>query len=285
MQRPRAGSKVKRTIASPTVRTPKPARFAVSKPARKPLKAALPATPATPLYPMRINKYLALKGHATRRDADELISKKRVFINGRVAELGDKVMESDNVELRQRGTPTTYTYLAFHKPMGTNTHEADSNEAGEESIQDSLSPELRKLHLFPVGRLDKNSHGLLILTNDGRITDRLLNPKYAHEKSYDVKTKMPLRASFKEYMEKGVDIEGYITQPAKVQILSESRFRITLTEGKTHQVRRMVVAMHNEVADLKRTSIMNITLGTLKTNSYRELEETELKEFLNRLGL
>ncbi len=136
-----------------------------------------------------------------------------------------------------------------------------------------------------MGRLDKASDGLIILTNDGRITDRLLNPAHAHEKTYDVTTKAPLRASFKDKMEGGVDIEGYTTKPAKVEMLGENRFRVTLTEGKSHQVRRMVVALFNEVASLKRTRIMNITLGTLKAGGYRPIEGEELREFLTGLGL
>ena len=208
---------------------------------------------------MRVNKYLAMKGIATRRDADVFVEKRKVFINGAVAQLGDKVAETDVVEIRGQERPKTYTYLAFNKPAGTDTHR---EAKGEPNVLDSLPSDLKRLALFPVGRLDKASSGLLILTNDGRITDRLLNPKYAHEKTYDVTTKKPLRSSFKEKMEAGVDIEGYMTQPAKVEIVAQDRFRVTLTEGKTHQVRRMVVALFNEVKSLKRASIMGCLLYT-----------------------
>ena len=249
---------------------------------RKPVSKTAVTVEAAPTFPMRINKYLALKGHATRRDADELINKKKVYINERVAELGDKVSETDVVEVRGNARPKAYAYIAFNKPTGTDTHQ---EETGTENILDSLPGDLKKLSLFPVGRLDKNSHGLIILTNDGRVTDRLLNPKYEHEKTYDVRTKQPLRSSFKEKMEAGVSIEGYLTKPAKVEILDEKRFRVTITEGKTHQVRRMVVALFNEVADLKRTSIMNIKMGPIKEGSYRVIEGKELEIFLTSLGL
>ena len=230
---------------------------------------------------MRINKFLAHKGHATRRDADALIEKGLVTINGVRAKLGDKVQETDTVEVKSRAL-RTYVYLAMNKPKGTITL---AETKGEEDVLSHLPSDLKRLHLFPLGRLDKESTGLLLLTNDGRVTDRLLNPDHEHIKTYDVTTKLPLRPSFAEYMEKGVDIEGYVTRPATVEILGESKFRITITEGKKHQIRRMVVAMHNEVKDLKRVGIMNIKLGTLAQGAYRRIDGKELATFLASLGL
>ena len=238
--------------------------------------------PNEALYPMRINKYLAQQGHATRREADTLVEKKAVLINGRIAQVGDKIEEGDVVEVRRNVRPGRYTYLAFNKPVDVDTHK---EATGSENILDSLPPEVKQLKLFPIGRLDKASHGLIILTNDGRITDRLLNPDHAHEKTYEVRTKLPLRATFKENMEGGVLIEGYMTRPAKVNILGEKAFRITLTEGKSHQIRRMVSALHNEVSDLRRMSIMNIKIGALKGGAFRPIEGEELSEFLHALGL
>lgn len=246
-----------------------------------PKKQAAPES-AEAVFPMRVNKYLAMKGFATRREADVLVEKKKVLINGQVAALGDKVKETDTVELRGQTRPKAYAYVVFNKPAGMDTHR---EATGEPNVLDSLPSDLKRLALFPVGRLDKASSGLLILTNDGRVTDRLLNPKYAHEKTYDVTTKKPLRTSFKEKMEAGVDIEGYITKPAKVEILAADRFRVTLTEGKTHQVRRMVVALFNEVKSLKRSSIMGVRLGPLKLGGYRPIEGKELEKFLTDLGL
>ena len=233
--------------------------------------------PAT-TYPMRINQYLARQGYSTRRGADELVSKGKVFINGRQAVLGDKVNEKDAVEVRKTFAKT-YKYFAYNKPKGVATH---ASNADEEDIEDNVG---RELGVFPVGRLDKDSYGLIILTNDGRITDRLLNPEKAHEKEYAVKTREKLRDSFEKHMEAGVDIGGYVTKPAKVKVTSDFAFSITLTEGKKHQIRRMVDTLHNQTADLKRVRIMNIELGSLKANQYRPIEGEELKTFLKNLGL
>lgn len=234
-------------------------------------------------YPVRINKYLAHAGHATRVGADALIKEGKVFINGRKAVLGDKVNEGDEVEVKGSAKRQALNvYFAYNKPRGIVTHSAQNDD---EDISDiaKKNPELRGT--FPIGRLDKDSSGLIILTNDGRVTDRMLNPDYEHTKQYFVRTERPLRASFKEFMEAGVDIEGYETKPAKVQIMGEKAFRITLTEGKKHQIRRMVVAMHNEVRELERTGIMNITLGNLSKGAWRKIEGAELKTFLKSLGL
>jgi len=214
-------------------------------------------------YPMRINKYLALKNISTRRGADELIKNKKIFINGKLALLGSKVNETDKIEVKG-AKPIAYKYFAYNKPVGIET--------------DSPQTEL-----FPIGRLDKASSGLLILTNDGRITDQLLNPKYFHEKEYLVKTKEKLRSNFKQKMEAGVDIEGYKTKPCKVKILSDFSFRVTLTEGKKHQIRRMCSNLFQEVAELKRERIMNIKLGNLKLKALREIKGEELSIFLKSL--
>jgi 23S rRNA pseudouridine2604 synthase len=243
--------------------------------------SSLPGTPSEG-FPMRINKYLAQLGHSTRRGADELIEKKRVTINGRIAELGDKVDEGDVVEVRASKKPTKYAYFAYNKPRGIITH---SPGEGENDIRDTLPALVKQFGVFPIGRLDKDSHGLIILTNDGRITDRLLHPDAEHEKEYVVRTKFRLRDSFKEHMEQGVDIEGYQTKPAKVRILGEQSFSLTIREGKKHQIRRMVVALHNEVADLKRSRIMNIKLGSLNAGEYRVIEGEELQTLLKALGL
>ena len=212
---------------------------------------------------MRINKYLALKKISTRRGADELVKEKKVFINGKLAVLGSKVIETDKVEVRGVKTKE-YLYFAYNKPIGIETN----------------SP---RADLFPLGRLDKNSHGLLILTNDGRITDQLLNPKYSHEKEYVVRTSNKLRSSFKNKMEAGVNIEGYLTKKCKVKIVNDFTFRIILTEGKKHQIRRMCSALFQEVADLKRERIMNIKLDNLKPNALREIKGEELATFLDQV--
>jgi 23S rRNA pseudouridine2604 synthase len=214
-------------------------------------------------YPMRINKYLALKKISTRRGADLLVAEKKVFINKKLAVLGSKVKETDVVEVK--GTKAKeYLYFAYHKPIG----------------EETSSP---REDLFPLGRLDKASHGLLVLTNDGRITDQLLNPRYFHEKEYVVRTKEKLRSSFKQKIEAGVNIEGYVTKPCKIKILSENTFKIIMTEGKKHQIRRMCSALFQEVADLKRERIMNIKLGTLNPNGLRAIKGKELATFLDQV--
>ena len=227
-------------------------------------------------YPVRINKYIASRGIATRKDADTLIEKGLVTINGRRAVLGDKVQGSDKVEVK--GARTKYRYFAYYKPSGVITH---SPEKGETDIMRSIP--LRSV--FPVGRLDKRSSGLIILTDDARVTDRLLNPEYTHDKEYRVTTREPLPNNFKKVLERGVDIGGYVTKPCTVEIRSDNKFSITLTEGKKHQIRRMCDVMKTSVAELQRVRVMNIKLGTLKPNEYRELKGQELEQFLKAIGL
>ena len=227
-------------------------------------------------YPMRINKYLAMKGLSTRKEADVLIAKGLVLINGKKAVLGQKVLETDLVEVR--GKKRTYRYIAFNKPHGVVTH---TPQYGEKSALESANLS----GVFPVGRLDKRSSGLLILTDDARVTDRLLNPKFVHEKEYRVLAKEKLPPRFKERMERGVNIEGYVTKQCKVAIQGEKSFSITLTEGKKHQIRRMCAALGADIQNLERTRIMNIKLAGLKVGEHRTLSGTELVEFLKALGL
>jgi len=251
-------------------------------------------------YPIRLNKYLALKNIATRRGADKLITDRKVFINGKVAVLGSQVKEGDKVEVKGH-KEVPYLYYAYNKPIGVITHspgedEVDIKESlkkqdntrkgnkAENKTQKKLEKKARIPEgVFPVGRLDKASHGLLILTNDGRITDKLLNPKYVHEKEYVVRTSNKLRNNFKDKMEAGVNIEGYKTKKCKVEIVNENTFRVTLTEGKKHQIRRMCSALFQEVADLKRIRVMNIKLDRLPSNSCRVIKGEELKVFLDQI--
>ncbi len=232
-------------------------------------------------FPMRINKYLARQGHATRRGADELVARGKVLINGRLAELGDQVRESDTVELRDSSKPKKYLYFAYHKPVGVITH---SPQEGEKDIKQSVRGGVMK-DVFPIGRLDKDSSGLIILTNDGRVTDRLLNPKYDHDKEYRVRTGDALREGFKKAMESGVNIEGYLTAPCAVRKTGPKSFTITLGEGKKHQIRRMVAALHNTVDELVRTRILNVRLEDLPSGEWRPIEGDELATFLQSIGL
>ncbi|HVB19837.1 MAG TPA: pseudouridine synthase [Candidatus Paceibacterota bacterium] len=230
-------------------------------------------------YPMRINKYLAHKGIATRRDADDLIARRKVRINGHIALLGEKVDESDNVELRGKSSSKKLLYYAYNKPIGISTH---SSRRGEKDIRKIAT---LPNDIFPVGRLDKNSSGLIILTNDGRVTDRLLNPIYEHDKEYRVRTGDPLRGSFKKAMEAGINIEGYLTKPCTVRKTGPKSFTITLTEGKKHQIRRMVAALHNTVVELERTRVLNIRLDNLAPGAWRPILGDDLTRFLSQISI
>jgi 23S rRNA pseudouridine2604 synthase len=228
------------------------------------------------VFPMRINKYLAHKNLCTRREADTLIQAGKVLINGRPAILGDKVQETDEVKVLFR--TKKYRYYAYNKPRGIITHSPGEDE---QDIKQSVPIQ----GVFPVGRLDKDSQGLIILTDDGRVTDKLLNPAYVHEKEYVVTTREPLAPNFRTRMEKGVNIEGYRTKQAKVRILGGKKFSIILTEGKKHQIRRMCAALGYAVAELERIRVMNIPLQGLKIGEHRELKGSELAKLLKSLGL
>ncbi len=286
--------------ASRTPSAPKPVTRAVKRATNAAMREKEALEGPKSEWPMRINKYLAQKGYATRKAADELINKRRVLINGRPAVLGDKVEETDNVEVRIDKTKPQkqLVYFAFNKPHSVMTHSAAANtkkpRSGASATSDlngdrdilNLVPELEEeFGVFPIGRLDKDSHGLIILTNDGRVTDRLLSPTRDHEKEYLVQVKLKLRESFKTHMEEGVNIEGYQTRPAKVRLTGANSFSIIITEGKKHQIRRMVVALFNEVRDLERVRILNIELGKLCSGKYRTIEGEELAMFLKSLGL
>lgn len=231
---------------------------------------------------MRINKYLALKKFASRREADELISAGKVKINGKKAVLGDKVNETDKVEVS--GTDKKYQYLAYYKGRGIITHSPAENEI---DIVTRLKKDYSITNVSPIGRLDKDSEGLIILSNDGRLTGPLLDPEANHEKEYEVTVDKNVSGMFLKLMSLGVDIEGYRTKPAKVKpsAKNEKRFNLTITEGKKHQIRRMCAALGYQVESLKRVRIMNVELGNLKPNQFRKISGTELKELMTTLGL
>ncbi len=232
-------------------------------------------------FPRRINKHLAMLGVDTRRGADDLIKAGKVTINGAVAKAGDWVHEGDRVEVAGAG-PKRYAYFAYHKPVGVVTH---SPQEGETGIKERTAFSGMPKDVFPLGRLDKASSGLILLTNDGRVTDRLLNPKFAHDKEYIVTTKERIGPSFQRILTKGVDIGGYVTLPSVVKLRGDHEFSIQLREGKKHQIRRMVVALRNDVVTLKRIRVMNVRLGTLKPGQARPIEGEELETFLKGLGL
>jgi len=233
-------------------------------------------------FPIRLNKYLAHTGVASRREADVLISDKKVLINGKVAEMGQKVEESDKVTLK--GKTKAKNYYAYYKGRGIITHSPGEHET---DIATRLAKDYGLTHVSPVGRLDKDSEGLIILSNDGRITGPLLNPDSGTEKEYDVIVDKPIRGIFIRAMAGGVDIEGYRTKPTEVQASknNDKRFSIILTEGKKHQIRRMCAALGYQIQTLKRVRVANIALDKLKPNQYRKISGDELTQLLTSLGL
>ena len=231
---------------------------------------------------MRINKYLAEKNYTTRRGADELIKQGLVLINGRKAVLGDQVSAEDKVVVSPKVHQKKYIYLAYNKPEGIVTN---LPQGGEKEIKDNIKT---KHGVFPVGRLDKDSSGLIILTDDGRITKPLLSPEREHDKEYLVKVDKTFDENFLEKMAGGIQIKKpdgrYKTKPTEIKRHSRDSFKIILTEGKKRQIRRMCEALGYRVKDLRRIRIMNINIGTLKPNEHRTLGGSELKTFLKNLG-
>lgn len=226
----------------------------------------------------RINKYLADKNYATRRGADALVSAGKVFINGKKAVLGDKVEEGDKVTVAGFESPK-YVYYAYYKPAGVATL---SSGKGEKAIADVAKfPE----KVFPLGRLDKDSEGLLIMTNDGRLTDKLLNPKFEHEKEYLVEVDRPITHQFLVKMSHKVDIGIGKTKESKIRKKSNNTFEIILSEGKNRQIRRMCGVFGYGVRRLVRFRVMNILLGRLKPNQFKKLSTRELGIFLKSLGI
>ncbi len=233
-------------------------------------------------FPMRINKYLAHQGIASRREADVLVEAKKILINGIKAKNGDQVLENDTVEVI--GATKTKSYLVYYKGRGIITHSPSEREV---DIAQRLLKDYGISNVAPIGRLDKDSEGLMILSNDGRITGPLLDPESGHEKEYEVVVDKAISGMFVKAMTSGVDIEGYRTKPAKVTAAksNDKRFTIVLTEGKKHQIRRMCAALGYQIQSLKRVRIMNIKLDKLKPNQYRKLVSAELEDFLKELGI
>lgn len=234
-------------------------------------------------FPMRINKYLAHAGYATRHGADALIEKGKVFVNGRRAVVGMQVFVDDVIEVRGQ-EKQEYRYILYYKQRGVITH---SPEGDEVDILTRIYKDHGITDVFPLGRLDKDSEGLILLTNDGRVTERLLNPNTEHEKEYEVSVDKNVTPYFLRRLGYGVTIEGYRTKPTltKADPTNVHKFNITLTEGKKHQVRRMCAALGYQVKALKRVRIMNLFLRPLRPGQYRELNQREKTIFLGTLGL
>lgn len=230
---------------------------------------------------VRLNKYLADRKLASRREADVLIAEGKVLVNGKKAVIGQKIGEDDIVRLSPSATRAK-NYIAYYKGAGIITH---SPKEGEVDIVTKIKKDYSLTGLSPIGRLDKASEGLILLSDDGLVTGALLEPGNENEKEYEVIVDKPVTAGLLKKLARGVRIEGYLTKPALAVKKSEKSFRIVLTEGKKHQIRRMCAALGWQVKNLKRVRIVNIELGRLKPNQYRKIAGKELQDFLKEIGL
>jgi 23S rRNA pseudouridine2604 synthase len=227
---------------------------------------------------VRINKFLSETGFCSRREADKLIEQGRVTINGIVPEMGTKISMNDEVRVNGklvRENRKKRIYLAFNKPAGI---ECTTNQEVKDNIVDYINYQER---IFPIGRLDKASEGLIFMTNDGDIVNKILRARNNHEKEYIVTVNRPITDRFIERMANGIPILDTVTRKCKVEQVSKFVFRIILTQGLNRQIRRMCEYLDYEVTALKRTRIINISLD-VPIGRYRELTNKEIEE-LNQL--
>jgi 23S rRNA pseudouridine2604 synthase len=230
---------------------------------------------------MRIHKYISLTGYCSRRKTKHLIESGRITVNGVSCNKDTDVLEGDEVLIDNRPIPrkTSSIYLAFNKPVGIT---CTANPEIEGNILECVQVPER---VFPVGRLDKASQGLILLTNDGELANRISQSDYGHEKEYEVTVDQPITSLFLLKMAEGVPILDTVTKPALTEYVSKYVFRITLTQGLNRQIRRMCKTLGYEVEKLQRIRIMNIHLHALETGKWRELETKELLELKKSLNL
>lgn len=221
---------------------------------------------------IRLNKWISETGICSRREADTFIAEGQVKVNGIVAQMGVRVGADDVVELRgQRlGKKPKRVYLAYHKPVGVT---CTTERKIRSNIVDAVNYPQR---IFPVGRLDRPSEGLILLTNDGDIVNKILRAGNGHDKEYIVTLARPFNDDFLVKMRAGVPILDTVTKPCEAQRMSRKTFRIILTQGLNRQIRRMAEYLGHEVVKLKRVRIMHINLGDLPAGEYRELNGSEL---------
>jgi len=225
---------------------------------------------------LRLNKFISESGVCSRREADKWIADGRVSVNGAIATLGTQVGEADDVRIDGApiGQKKARVYIALNKPVGI-TSTSEAHVAG--NIVDLVGYEER---IFPVGRLDKDSEGLILLTNDGDIVNEILRSENNHEKEYLVTVDRPITDLSLTMLASGVRIMGETTKPAKVSRIGERGFRIILTQGLNRQIRRMCSALGYQVRRLQRVRISNIHLGSLAPGQWRRLTEAELSALL-----
>ena len=225
---------------------------------------------------IRVNKYIASSGLCSRREADTIIAAGKVTINGKVCEAGTKVLPGDVVAVNGKAVipESNMLYIALNKPLGI-TCTTDLRDPS--NIIDFLGLDER---VFPIGRLDKNSSGLILLTNDGSVVNKLLRAENGHEKEYKVTVDRPIDSSFVSAMEGGLPILDQVTLPCRVIPESARTFRIVLHQGLNRQIRRMCEYLGYRVLKLKRVRFMNIELGKLEPGQWRRLNGREIDELL-----
>jgi len=223
---------------------------------------------------INLNKYISNTGICSRREAEKLIVSGRVTINGKPTQLGNRVADGDIVKIDGKPLKTRpkTLYIAFNKPIGI-VCTTDSKE--QKNIIKYINHSER---LFPIGRLDKPSEGLIFLTNDGDIVNKILRAGNNHEKEYVVTVNRKITPQFIEKMSQGIPILGTITKKCKVEKLTNFTFKIILTQGLNRQIRRMCEYLDYEVTKLKRARIMNVNLNGLETGQWRELTNEEMKK-------
>ncbi|WP_028402984.1 23S rRNA pseudouridine(2604) synthase RluF [Ectobacillus panaciterrae] len=229
---------------------------------------------------MRINKFISETGIGSRRQVDQWISDKRITINGVAAELGSQVEPGDDVRIDNKPIKAKpkHVYIVLNKPVGI-TCTTERHVKG--NIIDFVNHPLR---IFPIGRLDKDSNGLILLTNDGDIVNKVLRAENKHEKEYIVRVDKPISPAFLKRMAGGVEILDTKTLPCKITKVSDYVFRIILTQGLNRQIRRMCSALGYRVVKLQRTRIMNIHLNDLGLGEWRDLTKNELDQLFKDLN-
>ena len=224
---------------------------------------------------IRLNKYIAMCGVCSRRDADKLIEEGKVTINGKPASMGDRVTEGDSVKIGSKLIkPSDETIvLAYYKPVGVTCTERDAHAAV--TVTEALKFKERVTY---AGRLDKDSEGLLLMTNDGDLIQKMMKGENAHEKEYVVKVNRPIYQEMLDKMEKGVYLKELktTTRPCKVRKLSKDTFSIVLTQGLNRQIRRMCEVFNAKVITLNRVRVVNVVLSGLKPGEYRQLSHEEI---------
>ena len=229
---------------------------------------------------MRINKYIAASGICSRRAAELLITQGRVMLNGKIInELGIDVLDSDEVKVDGKAIlPNDKNiYLVMNKPKGYITTSKD--QFGRPCIMDLIK---NKQRVYPVGRLDMDTEGIIILTNDGEFSNKVIHPRNKITKTYVVKIKQQLSKEQLEALAEGVDIGGYITKPAKVRLLNKDELEIKISEGKNRQIRKMCEAVSIIVYSLKRTAIGELTLDGIQSGKYIKMDKEVI---LNKIGI